>query len=94
MTACTCCPRATPPLLPVTDAAIRAELTSGALGADRLHRQQLADGLGALNTLWPQRRRTYTGICGTTFSAASTMAVAAGRSASTSLGLMAPSEAI
>jgi capsular exopolysaccharide synthesis family protein len=41
----------TPPLLPVTDAAILAKITGGALlvvGADRLHRQQLADGLGSL----------------------------------------------
>ncbi|MDQ1538600.1 MAG: tyrosine-protein kinase [Actinomycetota bacterium] len=41
----------TPPLLPVTDAAILAKITGGALvvaGADRLNRQQLADGLGAL----------------------------------------------
>jgi capsular exopolysaccharide synthesis family protein len=41
----------TPPLLPVTDAAILAKITGGALvvvGADKLHRQQLAAGLGAL----------------------------------------------
>ena len=41
----------TPPLLPVTDAAILAKITGGALviaAADNLHRQQLADGLGAL----------------------------------------------
>jgi polysaccharide biosynthesis transport protein len=44
----------TPPLLPVTDAAILAKITGGALvvvGADRLHRQQLADGLGSLETV-------------------------------------------
>ncbi|WP_222928305.1 polysaccharide biosynthesis tyrosine autokinase [Cellulomonas telluris] len=44
----------TPPLLPVTDAAILARLTSGALvvvGADRLHRQQLQESLGALGTV-------------------------------------------
>ena len=40
----------------------------------------------------PQRPRTYTGISGTTLTAASTMAAAAGRSASTSSGLIAPSE--
>jgi succinoglycan biosynthesis transport protein ExoP len=42
----------TPPLLPVTDAAILAKITGGALvvaAADSLHRQQLADGLGALD---------------------------------------------
>ena len=42
----------TPPLLPVTDAAILAKITGGALvvaAADNLHRQQLADGLGALD---------------------------------------------
>ena len=41
----------TPPLLPVTDAAILAKITGGALvlaAADSLHRQQLADGLGSL----------------------------------------------
>jgi polysaccharide biosynthesis transport protein len=41
----------TPPLLPVTDAAILAKITGGAVviaAADRLHRQQLADGLGSL----------------------------------------------
>ena len=41
----------TPPLLPVTDAAILAKMTGGALvvaGADALHRQQLTDGLGSL----------------------------------------------
>jgi Mrp family chromosome partitioning ATPase len=41
----------TPPLLPVTDAAILAKITGGALviaAADNLHQQQLADGLGAL----------------------------------------------
>ena len=42
----------TPPLLPVTDAAILAKITGGALvlaAADSLHRQQLADGLGSLD---------------------------------------------
>ena len=42
----------TPPLLPVTDAAILAKITGGALvvaGADILHLQQLADGLGSLD---------------------------------------------
>jgi capsular exopolysaccharide synthesis family protein len=42
----------TPPLLPVTDAAILAKITGGALviaAADSLHRQQLADGLGSLH---------------------------------------------
>jgi polysaccharide biosynthesis transport protein len=41
----------TPPLLPVTDAAILAKITGGALviaAAGNLHLQQLADGLGAL----------------------------------------------
>jgi len=41
----------TPPLLPVTDAAILAKITGGAVvvaAADVLNRQQLADGLGAL----------------------------------------------
>jgi capsular exopolysaccharide synthesis family protein len=41
----------TPPLLPVTDAAILAKITGGAVvvaGADTVDRQQLADGLGAL----------------------------------------------
>jgi len=41
----------TPPLLPVTDAAILAKITGGALvvaAADNLHQQQLTDGLGAL----------------------------------------------
>jgi polysaccharide biosynthesis transport protein len=41
----------TPPLLPVTDAVILAKITGGAVvvaGADTLHRQQLADGLGSL----------------------------------------------
>jgi len=41
----------TPPLLPVTDAAILAKITGGAVviaSADRIHRQQLADGLGSL----------------------------------------------
>jgi polysaccharide biosynthesis transport protein len=41
----------TSPLLPVTDAAILAKITGGALvvaAAGTLHRQQLADGLGSL----------------------------------------------
>jgi len=41
----------TPPLLPMTDAAILATITGGALvvaAADRLHRQELAAGLGSL----------------------------------------------
>ena len=41
----------TPPLIPVTDAAILAKITSCALvvaAADRLHRQRLAYGLGSL----------------------------------------------
>jgi polysaccharide biosynthesis transport protein len=41
----------TPPLLPVTDAAILAKISGGALviaAAGNVHRQQLADGLGAL----------------------------------------------
>jgi len=41
----------TPPLLPVTDAAILAKITGGAVvvaAADKLHHQQLADGLGSL----------------------------------------------
>lgn len=40
-----------PPLLPVTDAAILARLVGGVLlvvGADRVHRRQVADALGAL----------------------------------------------
>ncbi|MFS0703553.1 polysaccharide biosynthesis tyrosine autokinase [Cellulomonas sp. 179-A 9B4 NHS] len=44
----------TPPLLPVTDAAILARLTSGALlvvGADKLHRNQLRESVGALETV-------------------------------------------
>lgn len=44
----------TPPLLPVTDAAILARLTSGALlvaGADKLHRQQLRESIGALDAV-------------------------------------------
>ncbi|WP_129337838.1 polysaccharide biosynthesis tyrosine autokinase [Cellulomonas endophytica] len=44
----------TAPLLPVTDAAILARLTGGALvvvGAERLHRQQLAQSLGALEAV-------------------------------------------
>jgi capsular exopolysaccharide synthesis family protein len=42
----------TPPLLPVTDAAILATITGGALvvaAADTVQRQQLADGLGSLD---------------------------------------------
>lgn len=41
----------TPPLLPVTDAAILSRLCAGAIvvvGADRLHRHQLTEALGAL----------------------------------------------
>jgi succinoglycan biosynthesis transport protein ExoP len=41
----------TAPLLPMADAAILATITGGALvvaAADRLHRQELADGLGSL----------------------------------------------
>ncbi len=44
----------TPPLLPVTDAAILSKLTRGAVlvvGADRLHRGQLAEAVGALHTV-------------------------------------------
>jgi succinoglycan biosynthesis transport protein ExoP len=44
----------TPPLLSVTDAAILAKITGGALviaAAGNLHRQQLADGLGALQNV-------------------------------------------
>lgn len=44
----------TPPLLPVTDAAILARLTSGALvvvSADKLHRNQLRESLGSLETV-------------------------------------------
>jgi polysaccharide biosynthesis transport protein len=44
----------TPPLLPVTDAAILAKLTGGALvvaQADKLNRQQLADGMGSLEAV-------------------------------------------
>jgi len=44
----------TPPLLPVTDAAILAKLTGGALlvvGADKLHRNQLDESVGALQTV-------------------------------------------
>jgi len=44
----------TSPLLPVTDAAILSKLTAGALivvGADKLHRQQLSDALGSLETV-------------------------------------------
>jgi tyrosine-protein kinase len=42
-----------PPLLPVTDAAVLAKLAGGALvvvGADRIHRPQLQDTLGSLQT--------------------------------------------
>jgi len=41
----------TPPLLPMSDAAILAKITGGALvvaAADKLHRQQFANGLGSL----------------------------------------------
>ncbi|MDQ0372113.1 polysaccharide biosynthesis tyrosine autokinase [Cellulomonas humilata] len=44
----------TAPLLPVTDAAILSRLTGGALlvvGADKLHRNQLAESVGALETV-------------------------------------------
>lgn len=44
----------TAPLLPVTDAAILSKLTGGALlvvGADKLHRGQLAESVGALETV-------------------------------------------
>ncbi|WP_298461427.1 polysaccharide biosynthesis tyrosine autokinase [uncultured Cellulomonas sp.] len=44
----------TPPLLPVTDAAILAKLTGGALvvvGSEKLHRQQLAEAMGSLETV-------------------------------------------
>ncbi len=44
----------TPPLLPVTDAAILSKLTGGAVvvvGADRLQRHQLADAMGSLETV-------------------------------------------
>ncbi len=44
----------TPPLLPVTDAAILSRSVSGALvvaGANTLHRQQLADALGGLDAV-------------------------------------------
>lgn len=44
----------TAPLLPVTDAAILAKLTGGALvvvGADKLHEHQLAEAIGALKTV-------------------------------------------
>ncbi len=44
----------TPPLLPVTDAAILSKLTGGALlvvGADKLQRHQLADAMGSLETV-------------------------------------------
>ncbi|GAA2726605.1 polysaccharide biosynthesis tyrosine autokinase [Cellulomonas aerilata] len=44
----------TPPLLPVTDAAILAKLTGGALvvvGSEKLQRQQLAEAMGALETV-------------------------------------------
>jgi Mrp family chromosome partitioning ATPase len=42
-----------PPLLPVTDAAVLSKLAGGALvvvGADRIHRPQLQETLGALET--------------------------------------------
>lgn len=44
----------TPPLLPVTDAAVLSKLTGGALvvvGVDRLHRSQLTEALDALETV-------------------------------------------
>jgi capsular exopolysaccharide synthesis family protein len=44
----------TPPLLPVTDAAILARLTAGALvvvGADKIHRHQLQESVGSLQTV-------------------------------------------
>ncbi|GEN81292.1 polysaccharide biosynthesis tyrosine autokinase [Actinotalea fermentans] len=44
----------TPPLLPVTDAAILARLVDGALvvtGANRLHRHELADAMGSLEAV-------------------------------------------
>ena len=44
----------TPPLLPVTDAAILSKLTGGALvvvGAGKLQRQQLVEAMGALETV-------------------------------------------
>ncbi len=44
----------TPPLLPVTDAAILSKLAGGALvvvGAEKLHRQQLAEAMGTLETV-------------------------------------------
>ena len=42
-----------PPLLPVTDAAVLSKLAGGALviaGADRVHRPQLRESLEALET--------------------------------------------
>lgn len=48
-----------PPLLPVTDGAILARLTSGALlivGADRVHRGQLAESLTALEVAGAEAR--------------------------------------
>jgi polysaccharide biosynthesis transport protein len=42
-----------PPLLPVTDAAVLAKMVGGALvvvGADRIHRPQLEESLGSLQT--------------------------------------------
>jgi len=42
-----------PPLLPVTDAAVLAKMAGGALvvvGADRIHRPQLVESLGSLQT--------------------------------------------
>ncbi|WNB85213.1 polysaccharide biosynthesis tyrosine autokinase [Cellulomonas sp. ATA003] len=44
----------TPPLLPVTDAAILSKLTGGALvvvGSEKLHRAQLAEAMGSLETV-------------------------------------------
>jgi succinoglycan biosynthesis transport protein ExoP len=44
----------TPPLLPVTDAAILAKMTGGALvvvGAEKLNRQQLGEAMGSLETV-------------------------------------------
>lgn len=44
----------TPPLLPVTDAAILGRLTGGALivaGSEMLHRQQLTDAIGSLESV-------------------------------------------
>lgn len=44
----------TPPLLPVTDAAVLAKVTNGALvvvGAGKVHKQQFAEALGSLETV-------------------------------------------